>query len=362
MRAVELLDGNLATLTRLANAPRRDRGFTRAVYSYPAKFQAHLPAALIELFTRPGELVVDPYAGGGTTGLEAYLAGRPALLTDLNPLGCLIARVKTTPLRADDVRAGLSSALAARACRAILDEDDAACLGPHVAGEIAALAGGIDAGGAPAAIVDLLRLALVHTLKVVGRRDFAEDSVLPRFHRTVARLGAAVASLPAHGPRPRVVCASNHTLAAAAGAAALVVTSPPYKDLDVEYGLLQIQRRVLRRSKRSHAVFALLGVAPLAKPVLCGGRGDAYWKGLAPALAAVRRVLADGAPAFFWIGFKTDDDHQRFVGALAAARLPVRHSIEVTLGRDRVASSRSTHHGRATGMLGQDLLLACLAD
>src|SRR5215813_12469872 len=88
----------LDRITELANSPRRDRGATRAIYSYPAKFQAHLPAELIRLFTVAGDLVVDPFSGGGTTGLEAFLAGRRFAGVDLNPFGCLLARVKTTPI------------------------------------------------------------------------------------------------------------------------------------------------------------------------------------------------------------------------------------------------------------------------
>src|SRR5262249_52621416 len=139
----------------------------------------------------------------------------------------------------------------------------------------------------------------------------------------------------------------------------LVVTSPPYKDLDVEYGLLQIQRPAAGRSKRSQVIFALLGVEAVAKTVLCGGRGDAYYARIRPALAEARRVLAAGAPAFFWIGFKDVADREAFLACLDDAELTPRHVVSVGLGRDRVASSRSTHHGRDTGMLTGDCLIVC---
>src|SRR5262249_16769172 len=143
----------------------------------------------------------------------------------------------------------------------------------------------------------------------------------------------------------------------AAGAARLVVTSPPYKDLDVEYGLIQLQRPHLNRSKRSRVIWALLGIEPVAKNALCGGRGATYWGQLEPAFAEIRPLLARGAPAFFWIGFKTDADRDGFVARLDAAGLPVAEMIPVGLSHDRVASSRSTHHGRATGMLASDYLI-----
>jgi len=78
--------------------------FTHGVHSYPAKFIPQLPARFISALSRPGELVVDPFSGGGTTGVEALRLGRPFVGLDANPVGALLGRVKTTPLAADDER------------------------------------------------------------------------------------------------------------------------------------------------------------------------------------------------------------------------------------------------------------------
>jgi site-specific DNA-methyltransferase (cytosine-N4-specific) len=48
--------------------------------------------------TVPGELVVDPYCGSGTTLVESVLLGRRAVGIDLSPLAVLIARTKVTPI------------------------------------------------------------------------------------------------------------------------------------------------------------------------------------------------------------------------------------------------------------------------
>jgi hypothetical protein len=359
----------LAHIHAIANRPQRDRGATRAIYSYPAKFQAHLPAELIRLFSQPGELVVDPFSGGGTTGLESYLAGRAFFGVDLNPLAPLLGRVKTTPLAAADARGLLEEALAARAQRAALfdargqrplfDADEAALLGPVLTEELERLAAAVlAAGSTPAA--DLLLVALIHTVRTVGRRDFAAPSCLPLFRRRAERIIRAVAALPRRTPAPGFRVGSAAALSELGrGEARLVVTSPPYKDLDVEYGVIQLQRRTQHRSKRSRVLFKLLGTEPLAKSVLCGGRGATYGARLRPALAEIRRVLAPKAFAFFWIGFKTAADREAFLADLSAAELHPRHLLAVALGRDRVASSRSTHHGRATGMLARDYLIVC---
>ena len=71
---------------------------THNIHRYSGKFIPQIPARAISLMTRPGELVVDPYCGSGTTLLESALLGRRSVGVDLNPLAVLIARVKTTPI------------------------------------------------------------------------------------------------------------------------------------------------------------------------------------------------------------------------------------------------------------------------
>src|SRR5438045_1273289 len=138
-----VLDQLVDHIGALANSPRRDRGATRSVYSYPAKLQAHLPAELIRLFTAPGALVVDPFSGGGTTGLEAFLAGRRFFGVDINPFSSLLGRVKTTPVDLAETREALRAVLAAGLRAPILDADDRALLGEAISDEIDAVAGGI---------------------------------------------------------------------------------------------------------------------------------------------------------------------------------------------------------------------------
>lgn len=67
-------------------------------HSFPAKFPPQLPRQFIEGLTDPGDVVLDPMAGSGTTVLEAYLAGRCSIGFDIDPLALLLSRVKVTPL------------------------------------------------------------------------------------------------------------------------------------------------------------------------------------------------------------------------------------------------------------------------
>lgn len=59
---------------------------THSIYYYPAKFIPHVVRHCIESFTKNDDWIVDPFAGSGTVGLEAYLLKRNSFLLDLNPL------------------------------------------------------------------------------------------------------------------------------------------------------------------------------------------------------------------------------------------------------------------------------------
>ena len=64
-----------------------DTGYlTHAIFYYPAKFIPHVVRYALKSFTKEGDWVVDPFAGSGTVGVEAYLCRRNSFLLDLNPL------------------------------------------------------------------------------------------------------------------------------------------------------------------------------------------------------------------------------------------------------------------------------------
>jgi SAM-dependent methyltransferase len=71
------------------------RYLTHEIHRYSSKFIPQMARQAIELLTSPGELVLDPMVGSGTTLVEAWLLRRKAIGIDLNPLAILIARVKT---------------------------------------------------------------------------------------------------------------------------------------------------------------------------------------------------------------------------------------------------------------------------
>jgi SAM-dependent methyltransferase len=77
---------------------------THGIHRYSGKFIPQIARQAIELLTEPGDLIVDPYCGSGTTLLEAALVGRRAIGFDLSPLAVLIATAKITPVPGEKLR------------------------------------------------------------------------------------------------------------------------------------------------------------------------------------------------------------------------------------------------------------------
>lgn len=75
-----------------------DTGYlTHAIFYYPAKFIPQVVRYTVNTYTKEGDWIIDPFAGSGTVGLEAYLCRRNAVLLDLNPLLNHIVPLKIYP-------------------------------------------------------------------------------------------------------------------------------------------------------------------------------------------------------------------------------------------------------------------------
>ena len=79
------------------------RGLTHDFYKYPARFSPHFCQATIDSFTCPGDMVADPFAGGGTSLVECRASGRLAVGTDISSLATFVSRVKTRTYSLSDL-------------------------------------------------------------------------------------------------------------------------------------------------------------------------------------------------------------------------------------------------------------------
>lgn len=82
-----------------ADKTRKDTAYiTHGYHRYPAKFIPQIVSRLIGEYTNEGDLIVDPFAGCGTTTVESKVMGRPSVGVDINPVAVLITKAKITPI------------------------------------------------------------------------------------------------------------------------------------------------------------------------------------------------------------------------------------------------------------------------
>ena len=102
------MPARLARLRDAALDQSRVEGYTHLFYTYPARFSPRLACTAILQFSKPGDVVLDPFVGGGTTVVEALANGRYGVGCDLSSLATFVASAKTTFLtdsQAAEIRA-----------------------------------------------------------------------------------------------------------------------------------------------------------------------------------------------------------------------------------------------------------------
>jgi len=92
------LEGKLKTLHQINwDFNESAKGKTiHSIHPYPAKFIPEIPLAVIETLKpdRQG-VILDPFCGSGVSLVAAQQCGYDAIGIDLNPIACLLSRVKT---------------------------------------------------------------------------------------------------------------------------------------------------------------------------------------------------------------------------------------------------------------------------
>jgi DNA methylase len=81
-----------------AALPERERTkHVHRLHPYHGKFIPQLVEALLDRYLTPGDRVLDPFAGSGTTLVQALESGLDATGADIAAFNCLLMRVKTAP-------------------------------------------------------------------------------------------------------------------------------------------------------------------------------------------------------------------------------------------------------------------------
>lgn len=100
MSNIEIFESNYSELKNIDwNFLNVTQDALSNIHPYPARFIPDIPRALISVLgCEENCVVLDPFCGSGTTLIEAQRAGYEAVGVDLNPIACLISRVKTNRL------------------------------------------------------------------------------------------------------------------------------------------------------------------------------------------------------------------------------------------------------------------------
>ncbi len=232
-----------------SNAPTNSG--IHAIHPYPARFIPQIPRQLIDLF-HPGDgsPILDPFCGSGTTLVEARDRGLEAWGIDLNPLACLIARVKTTPLPCS--LGAIAKQIISQAREQISKNSVSVPEIPHldhwfkpdIQINIAALLQEVNTIESMT-IREALQVALSSLIVRVSNqesdtryaaieKDIAAEDVFKRFEKHAATLSQAVSSFSANRCQPfRKITVLNRDVLEVTpdelpSDIGLVVTSPPY--------------------------------------------------------------------------------------------------------------------------------------
>src|SRR5438270_3287781 len=87
VQALNRVDWNFARSGTHAASPHN-------LHWFPGNFIPQIPAFLIEILSTSGQTVCDPFAGSGTTGVEAGLLNRNSVMLDANSAAVMVARSK----------------------------------------------------------------------------------------------------------------------------------------------------------------------------------------------------------------------------------------------------------------------------
>jgi hypothetical protein len=346
-----------AVQTRLATvdwsfAHRERAPAIEAIHPYPAKFIGDIPRALLEVLPLPANTVVfDPFAGSGTTLMEAQRRGFPSVGVDLNPIACLIARVKTSPAPTALLETAMRISQSARKNRAPRRWDipnvdhwfkeDVQTAVAALLHEISALRSG--------QMYDALRLVLSSILVRISNQDsdtryaavekkVAKEDVFESFVNAADKVNKALQARDWSLPSARVLEANTLSLepSSVQERVGLIITSPPYPNA-YEYWLYHKYR------------MWWLGFDPLAvKEQEIGARAhffkrehhteEHFWDQMRSTFKLIDRVLVKRGYACFVIGRSKIHgrivDNADIIQAVAAER-----GFAVASRFDRVISS-----------------------
>ena len=122
------VQSRLEAPARVGKNRQATRYSTHGLHEYKGKFNPQIAKSLLNIFgVHPGDRVLDPFCGSGTTLIECAHTGIRAFGTDLNPLAIYIANAKLLALAtpAAQLRSMLDGIMSSMQCPGIRIDDTA---------------------------------------------------------------------------------------------------------------------------------------------------------------------------------------------------------------------------------------------
>lgn len=297
-------------------------GLTHRFYRYPARFSPMFAATAIEEFSTPGDLVLDPFVGGGTTLVEAMAHGRLGVGCDLNSLANFVARAKTTFLSEEQrtvMREWADYAVPQFTYRSRIDTEDVVCpertrnlngrSTRHLKKVIALALANLPVSAGPET-ERFARCAILRTAQwaLDGRRKRPSASefragIKEAIHEMLSKLDVFQRVVEEREAAPNVpvlihddaVNLQRHPPFNEGALADLVVTSPPYPGIHVIYHRWQVDGR--KETPAPYWVTASKDGKGSSYYTFGDHRGpdDAYFGRLLATMRGVRDVTKTGA-------------------------------------------------------------------
>ncbi len=296
--------------------------------------------AAIEAFSRPGDVVLDPHMGGGTTVIEALVRGRHAIGNDLNSLAVFVTRVKTTCLGDRECAALLRWAddtVPALSYRADVDSPNqvicsrrtrnlSLAMARPIKKIIALALDGLSSlptercrEFARCALLNVGQLALNGRKRTTPLWEFRElvQGAVREMLAAARALRERVSAIPSAARLPMLMNVNSAVLAeqvpfSQGVRADLVVTSPPYPGIHILYHRWQVDGR--RETPAPYWIAACNDGRGNAFYNFADRRdtaADGYFEESLRTLRALRRVMKDGALVVQMVAFGDPKNHLR---------------------------------------------------
>lgn len=242
----------------------RTNELTHGLHRFPAKYIPQVPRWALREFARPGDVVLDPFLGSGTTLVEAACFPVQAIGLDFDPLAVEIALAKADPPSSNAVEV---------AWRALMSEwrdqgdersrlpmigvtNDEHWFDASTRRSLSGLLAALEAVDPPPKVRRFLLVLLSSILRRVSRADDqsmktyvsgtnpkqpppVEDVLGRAYERALSGLREFELQRDPIAGRPTITRGDARDLQLPDGSVDLIVTSPPYLDsVDYQYNLM----------------------------------------------------------------------------------------------------------------------------